>query len=285
MNTSRMMCVTAALLLLTAASARAAGDLIETVKRGDLKNLMRLVDAGADVNTADAEGLTLLHYAVLYNRPQMVNFLVSRKARINGKDKFGQTPLMLVVEKTSSEKLAPLLLELGADPFINNNAGDSPLHYASQFGKMALVKLLLSKGVPVDIRTGNAEHKGYTPLHISCERGRTDVARYLVSKGADVHARTTDGKTPLIIAAAYTRVPIVQLLLQKGADINAVESRGWTALHCAASQYAFRYRYAETIRFLLARGADRSRRDKQGKTALDIARERKHDEAAKLLEK
>ena len=80
-------------------------------------------------------------------------------------------------------------------------------------------------------------------------------------------------------AAAEGRTEIVRLLIGRGVDPNRTYANDLTALMWAAG-----YGKTETVKALLDAGARADLRDNRGKTALDIAREQKFDETARLLE-
>lgn len=69
----------------------------------------------------------------------------------------------------------------------------------------------------------DAETKaGYTPLHIASHFGQVSMVRTLHDHGADVNKVTEIGYTPLHQASQQGHATIAQLLLQKGASPNAV---------------------------------------------------------------
>jgi ankyrin repeat protein len=89
-----------------------------------------LVEHGADVNTAGQFGWTALHAAAYQGLNDDIEFLVSKGAKIDQMDKFGQTPLSismsvltkdigarrLQIPRRYREDTAKLLLKLGATP-------------------------------------------------------------------------------------------------------------------------------------------------------------------------
>jgi ankyrin repeat protein len=123
---------------------------------------------------------------------------------------------------------------------------------------------------------------GWTALHLACGFGTAEAVRLLLERGADVHARSTNAlaNQPLHAALAMTRDPeSVRLLLLHGADPNAPQHGGFTPLHQAAAAGR-----ADLIALLLAQGADPRVRSDAGKTPADLARERGHHEAARMLD-
>jgi hypothetical protein len=74
-------------------------DLIEVARRGDLGEVRRLLDKGANVNARDVDGWTPLHWAAALGRLDIVKLLVERGADVNAKNGDGKTPLDLAREK------------------------------------------------------------------------------------------------------------------------------------------------------------------------------------------
>ena len=91
-----------------------------------------LVQKGADINTCDSIGNTPLHAAVLGNNTKIVQYLLKNGAEVDAKNNFGNTPLW-VASPTASLELFEILLLYGADPEIKNNYGVSILDTMSYF--------------------------------------------------------------------------------------------------------------------------------------------------------
>jgi ankyrin repeat protein len=122
---------------------------------------------------------------------------------------------------------------------------------------------------------------GFTALHLAAYFGRTEVARLLLAHGADADAvsRNTMSLRPLHSAAASRSHEIMKLLLDAGACVDAQQHGGWTALHAVAGSADL-----VGIGLLLAGGADPRRGNDEGKSPLDLATEKGHVDAIRLLQ-
>ena len=89
--------------------------LIEAAKRGDLDEVKRLIENGADVNIKDNDGDTPLHYAASGGHLDVVKFLVENGADVNAKDKYGRTPLDVAKPKVRWV-LEDLIKRVGESP-------------------------------------------------------------------------------------------------------------------------------------------------------------------------
>jgi ankyrin repeat protein len=72
------------------------------------------VKLGVDVNAADEDGDTALHRAVKLRFNSVIEFLVEQGARLDVRNTFGQTPLMIAATAAAGASTADLLRRLGA---------------------------------------------------------------------------------------------------------------------------------------------------------------------------
>jgi len=107
------------------------------------------------------------------------------------------------------------LLDKGADlEARDSNYGRTPLSWAAENGREAVVKLLLDKGA--DLEAEDSKY-GQTPLSWAAENGREAVVKLLLDNGADLESRSNSGQTPLSWAAGNGHGAVVKLLLDRGA--------------------------------------------------------------------
>lgn len=110
---------------------------------GYVELLRDLVRDGADPNEVDSEGMSLLSWAVVANRPDLVEALLDLGADINHSDSFGYTAALYAatIDHGDSEVLE-LLIERGADLAPASNEGHTALSNARRFGYREIVQLL-----------------------------------------------------------------------------------------------------------------------------------------------
>ena len=179
-----------ALALLTAGTVVAAAPpstspVADAAMRGNRDAVRSLLQQGADVNAAQGDGMSALHWAA----------------------------------DRGDAELTAMLVYAGANPGAVTRIGQyTPLHLASRSGNVEAVKTLLGAGAAVDARTSTT---GVTPLHLAATAGSTPVITALLDRKADVNARENEwGQTPLIFAASLNRVEAIKVLLAGGADPN-----------------------------------------------------------------
>jgi ankyrin repeat protein len=114
-------------------------------------------------------------------------------------------------------RLAELLIQYGADPFMKSNQGSSMLHVAAHSDQPASLVFFKKKGLDINQK----DHQGITALHWACTSGAETAVAYLLAWNIDVNCQDIDGITPLHLAVKATdeikSTRSVKHLLIKGA--------------------------------------------------------------------
>ena len=155
----------------------------DAAKRGDLEGVRALVREGADVNAAQGDGMTALHWAAMNGDVEMARVLIYTGAGVKALTRLGAyTPLHLASQKGHGDVVS-ILLEAGADAnALTTTGGVSPLHFAAASGDVETVSVLIDAGAVLDV----AEQQwGHTPLIFAAAKNRAGAIRLLLDKGAD----------------------------------------------------------------------------------------------------
>ncbi|XP_066507255.1 receptor-interacting serine/threonine-protein kinase 4 [Hoplias malabaricus] len=185
-----------------------------------------------NVNAKDEDQYTALHFAAQYGDEALTRLLLDRGATMNEADAQGRTPIHVACHH-GRENVVRVLLSRSADAHAKGKDEWTALHLAAWQGHLGIVKLLVKQAcVDVDGRTAD----GRAPLHLASQRGQYRVARVLVELGADVHVMSTGLNTPLHVAAETGHTSTSRLLLKHGADLQSRTAQGLTPLHLAARQ-------------------------------------------------
>ena len=130
-------------LLLASGVGASAEALSESVTFGNATVTKSLLDAGASAQISERSGVTLLHWAVITNRPAAIPLLVAAGAAIDAKDDFGFTPLMYAATiDVGDTRLVSALLQAGANRQLRNADGRTPRQQATASGHRALAEAL-----------------------------------------------------------------------------------------------------------------------------------------------
>ena len=161
----------------------------DAAMRGDADAVRSLVARGEDVNQAQGDGMTALHWAARNPDASLVRFLLEAGADVGAETRIGPyTPLHLAA-RAGAGKVTELLLGAGADPnaATRSSGGARPLHFAAEAGDARTVEALLDAGADPNA----AETAwGQTPLIFAASAGRTAAVRSLLAAGADLSAAT-----------------------------------------------------------------------------------------------
>ena len=207
------------LVLVVCAGAVPVGaqvSIVDAIKAGDTARVRALIDKRVDVNAAQQDGTTPLHWAVDRDRPDMVQMLIRAGANVKAANRYGATPLWLASVNGNPKTIA-MLLEGGADAGSANADGETALMVAARTGKTDAVNLLLARGADPNAKEG---WRGQTALMWAAAEGHAAVIDLLVGRGADLKMRSNAGFTALLFAAREGRIAAVEALLKAGADMN-----------------------------------------------------------------
>ncbi|KJV54056.1 ankyrin repeat family protein [Orientia tsutsugamushi str. Gilliam] len=178
--------------------------------------------------------------------------LLTHGANVNLEDENGNTALHYATNSFHHLEITEILLNHGANVNAQNNLGDTALHHAAKNGLLPTVVCLLKSGANVHLKGEN----GNSVLHCAAQ-GRCpneSIVKAVLHHGADVNARNNDGSTPLHHAAEkiHDPLPAIQILLKHGADIDAHDNRNCTPLNNAISSSLIINMQTEVPEFLTA---------------------------------
>ena len=243
-----------------------------------------LVAGGNAVDAVNDLQRTPLHLARCW---QMAKALILAGAVPNAKDKFGNTPLLMWMQKEIDNIDWQEVVEKGMDHLSANSAGET------------VVNVLLSKRKHEDVVRLIAELKSINPRKLN--------------------EKDTNGETLLHVACRYEddRIQeIIELLLKSGANPNLANKQGETPMHVLCNKLAqnspsFQFSLPNTrqftrhpdslsqasndpfnasfsawaIRVLKKYGADPTIADNEGYTCMDLAKDNNLTHLQELLEK
>ncbi|MEO7135553.1 MAG: ankyrin repeat domain-containing protein [Vicinamibacterales bacterium] len=196
-----------AVMLTAAMSAQPVVSAVaDAAAKGDTAAVRQLLKDGADVNGAQGDGMSALHWAAERGDTELADMLIYAGANIGAVTRIGQY---------------------------------TPLHLAAQSGNAAVAKALLKAGADANAKTTN---NSVTPMHLAATSGSTELINLLADAKADVDAKETEaGQTPLIFAAGRNRAEAIKTLIGRGADpartTKVIDIAKFNALDRAAADH------------------------------------------------
>jgi ankyrin repeat protein len=247
-------------------------------REGRLEAARLLIDAGADVNAREANGISPLVMAITNRHTPVAALLLARGADPNAADWWGRTPLWSAVDMRN--------LDLDSRT-LANGVDRGPV--------LELIEALIAKGADVNARVKEfppqrrfmmplgslawVDVTGQTAFWRASLSADVPLMKLLLSKGADPNIATFNGTTALMAAAGvnwvigqtYSESPAmyleaVKLCLELGGDVNAVNAMGLAAIHGAANRGS-----DDIIELLAKNGARLDIKDKEGRSPMTWA--------------
>ncbi len=257
-------------------------------------------------------GFAPLMFAAREGCVECAKVLIDAKANVNQPDPDGITPMVNSIFNGHYD-VAMLLLERGADPNLFDKTGRAALYAAVDAHTMPasnrpspdeshndatsldLIKSLLAHGASVNMQLKTQQPyrtkvdrgndtmltTGTTAMVRAAKAGDAEVMALLIAKGADAKLATRSGINPLMAAAGLgtkeedavgrkktekEAIDAIEICLKAGVDVNAADTAGDTALHGAAQKG-----WDEVVQYLADHGAKLDAKDQKGLTPLDAA--------------
>ena len=206
-----------AALLLCAGSAYSADlRVVDAAKSKNREAVRALIAERADVNAAQPDGATALHWAAHWDDAATVDALLAAGASPRTANEYGVTPLTLAC-RNSNAAIIRSLLKAGADHSAALPSGETVLMTCARSGSAEGAKLVAEADARLE--AVDAE-MGQTALMWAVAQKHADVAKVLIDKGADIHLRSKGGFSPMMFAARVGDIETTRVLLAAGADVN-----------------------------------------------------------------
>ncbi|HMF98233.1 MAG TPA: ankyrin repeat domain-containing protein [Vicinamibacterales bacterium] len=174
-----------ALVLTAMVHAAASAPVADAAMEGNRDAVKALLKQAADVNAAQGDGMTALHWAAMKNDVELVQTLLFAGANAKAATRIGAyTPLLLAAKNGNAEVIDPLV-KAGADVDAATSNGTTSLMFASASGNVAAVKALIEHSANVNAKESI---RGLTPAMFAAASNRAAALALLADSGADLHA-------------------------------------------------------------------------------------------------
>ncbi|HEY1912375.1 MAG TPA: ankyrin repeat domain-containing protein [Vicinamibacterales bacterium] len=260
--------------LIHAAGAATPTAIVEAAQSGNRDALRAALKDGGDVNAAQGDGMTPLHWAAVRNDVEMADLLMYAGANVKATTRIGGYTPLLVAAKTGNAKVIETLIKHGADPDRTTANGTTALMLAAGAGDAEAVRVLTYYSTNVNARESV---KGETALDFAAASGRTEAIRILTAAGADPKLTTNE-----VNLAAFAKEEQERLLAERGGGNNGANGGGRAGAAPAAGRggapavpqipgVSRQYNYTELVGYW------------GGLSPLHIAARQGHIESAKAL--
>ena len=234
--------------------------MLAVLLNGEPDVVRALIEAGADIDAENDEGMTPLMWAVMTDTPDRENRVFSQEkeqkriaialdliaggANVNitcfSPRWMKWTPLLFAsCEPDRNAPLISSLISAGAGVNAGTMEDITPLFHAAAYSRhSSTVRELIRAGAEVNAYGKEEGREGWTPLlyALASSCRSLPVVREILKSGADPNTAIRGGVTPLMFAAAIGDKPeFADVLLRAGADVYALDSDGNSALDCAVA--------------------------------------------------
>jgi uncharacterized protein len=277
-----------------------ASEIADALMKGDSSTARSLIARKADVNAAQADGMTALHWAARWDDLDTADMLIRAGADATASNHDGATPMFLAAQNGSATMIQQLL-KGGANvnsPVLSH--GETALMMASRSGSVEAVKMLLDHGAQVNAKD---TLRGTTALMWAAEQRHAAVVELLIHGGADVGAQSgvlrplkrrglgfapandqggpdapiKGGLTALLFAARQGSMECIRALTKSGADVNQTSADGSSPLLVAVQNG-----YYDMALYLMSQGANVNLANTKGWTPLYLAVKNRNQETTAI---
>ena len=184
-----------AAFLPAAALGADAPPLVDAAARGDQATVRALLQKGADISAARADGMTALHAAVYADHLEVADALLRAGAKAAAADRYGVTPLYLAAVNGNATIIRHLI-DAGADANSVDAGGETVLMTAARTGNADALRALIERGARVDTREPEFQQ---TALMIAVREDHVAAVDALLAAGASPNVQTRKGPTPAFV--------------------------------------------------------------------------------------
>ena len=234
---------------LVLAGVAADAPVADAAMEGDIETVRALLAEEADVNAAQGDGMTALHWSAFRDDLEMAELLLQAEADVAAKTRVGAIMPISMAAQNGSAVMLEKLIEAGAEANSRTSTGATALMMATMSGSVEAVEILLDNGAFVNKRE---KKNGQTPLMFAAWQNRPDVIRLLVERGAHI------GLATYLISMDDTPLDTVGLPIQQGRRGRGPRAPGGNSTMGGQTALLFAARdgHLEAVKALVEAGAD-----------------------------
>lgn len=177
------------------------------------------IAAGANINTPDGSGETLLFKEIERGTMERIQFLLSKGADANTQDHKGERP------SCNKSEVIKLLIEKGADLNAIDDWDDTYLCTAIKQNDLELAHFLVNRGIDVNMRCYFKEQA----IVKAIKEKNAPIVRFLAENGAELNALGYGSKTVMDYAQSEGDEEIIAYLRSRGAMTKEERNKQYEA--------------------------------------------------------
>ncbi|KAJ3449514.1 ankyrin repeat-containing protein [Anaeramoeba flamelloides] len=208
-----------------------------------------------------------LHFAVLNQKTEMVNYLLENGIDTELKNELSLTPLNLAI-KIQNLEIIKKLLKYNADPNSQDKFGQTSLHLCAKTCNYEILETLLNTG---KININQKDYSNRTALFNAVTSNFIECINKLIEIGVEINSYDNQGLNIIHLAIQESELILIQLLEKfikdkKQIEVSKPTKNGVYPIHTATKRGEMKL-----INFLLGYGIDIDVQNHEGNTALHIA--------------
>lgn len=186
-----------------------ATPLMVACNHNKLKLVVKLVEAGVDINIQDEENCTALMIAIRNKFSEIAKYLIDQGADLNLKTSYYNTTALTMACDYELEEIALYLINKNADIHLKSSRGKTILMQACANNLIKVVRELINRGVNVN----EQDKDGWTVLMIACDDDETNtIACLLIDNGTDLYLKNKVGETAVDFIYNYNQTEVLEHL-------------------------------------------------------------------------
>lgn len=228
-------------------------------RRGDVQAVSLLLGAGADQDSKNKRGASILTAAIMSGNTECIWKILQSGCDITYQQKDGYTPLHHCCRYDVNINIIKAILDRGADRNAQTSLGHTPLMIATFNRRTAMAEFLIDSHVELNMQGKN----GGCALHFAVMSGDHQTVHHLLSKGANHVLKTTNDETLLHILAQrngdFETVRSLELFDLRDMNVDDVtRKKALTALQIAESNHECDANWLEMFRDLIMKIREQS---------------------------
>jgi ankyrin repeat protein len=204
-----------------------SGEMESACCKGDIAEIVSLIEAGESPNSVDAHGYTPVMIAIFYERVSAAKVLFGFWGDLSIVDDSGGNLLHIAAQEGSSEAIKWLLINNTIGINSTDNEGMTAVHFAVCSGSLNSAILLFESGASLSM----VNNDGKNLLHYAANDGNDKAINWVLENSTlGINSADSHGNTPMTLALKWGRLASATLLVERGANLFLKDDEGTRAI-------------------------------------------------------